>query len=590
MSVPYSSIHIGAEVDAAVDQALRSTPLWSVTGLTGGGPGNLDGVNCTGIETGTNILVVIGGVVSFYQLQESTEIESSPGLIIPDFPVDETEQRGWQLLGSLEASEVAGALAAALAAQASAAVAEAVSTAAQATANAALPKAGGNMTGQIAEAKGADIASATTTDIGAATGNYVVVTGTTTITGLGTVQAGTRRVVEFSGILTLTHNATSLILPNATSIVTEAGDVATFLSEGSGNWRMTGLLRAAGDTSEFGVYASPGATLNMDGSRYRNFYCSLDQTTTINLVNPIVGRSYLASFASTSAIGPRTVSWHANFVWSAASTEVTIISGVSSPTLYLIHVVTSTKWVIFPHFGWLLLSGGTITGLLTTSHAINESKGTDIASAATTNIGLATGNYVHITGTTTITAFDAIQAGTRRIVEFEGSLTLTHGTAIILPGAANIQTTAGDVAMFVNDDATNWRCVAYLFSGSLPLLRTGGTLSGRLLVPNIEETQSALTYSATPVIDFTGDAVKVITMTGDLTSMTTSNRAAGRKVTVVLDPNGSIRTLTAFNANWRNFSGAALPATLAVGKYFVFTLQATDGNETGVLIAGQTQQ
>src|SRR5882724_5591239 len=86
------------------------------------------------------------------------------------------------------------------------------------------------------EAKGADIASATTTDIGAATGNYVVVTGTVTITGLGTVQAGTRRIVKFSGALTLTHNATSLILPGSANITTVAGDTAMFISLGSGNW------------------------------------------------------------------------------------------------------------------------------------------------------------------------------------------------------------------------------------------------------------------------------------------------------------------------------------------------------------------
>jgi hypothetical protein len=88
----------------------------------------------------------------------------------------------------------------------------------------------------INEAKGADIASATTTDIGAATGNFIHVTGTTTITGLGTIQAGTRRIVKFTGALTLTHNATSLILPSSANITTVAGDIATFISLGSGNW------------------------------------------------------------------------------------------------------------------------------------------------------------------------------------------------------------------------------------------------------------------------------------------------------------------------------------------------------------------
>jgi len=60
----------------------------------------------------------------------------------------------------------------------------------------------------INHAKGADIASATTTDIGAMTGNYGDVTGTVTITGLGTVQAGTIRIVRFTAALLLTHNAT----------------------------------------------------------------------------------------------------------------------------------------------------------------------------------------------------------------------------------------------------------------------------------------------------------------------------------------------------------------------------------------------
>lgn len=95
-------------------------------------------------------------------------------------------------------------------------------------------------------AKGSDIASATTTNIGAATGNFVHVTGTTTITGLGTVAAGVTRVVRFAGALTLTHNATSLILPSGTNITTAANDVAVFVSEGSGNWRCVSYERASG--------------------------------------------------------------------------------------------------------------------------------------------------------------------------------------------------------------------------------------------------------------------------------------------------------------------------------------------------------
>jgi hypothetical protein len=105
---------------------------------------------------------------------------------------------------------------------------------------------GATFLGAINEKKGSDIASASTTDIGAATGNYIHVTGTTTITALGTIQAGTRRIVEFDGALTLTHNATSLILPTGANITTAAGDVASFISEGSGNWRCVNYMKADG--------------------------------------------------------------------------------------------------------------------------------------------------------------------------------------------------------------------------------------------------------------------------------------------------------------------------------------------------------
>jgi hypothetical protein len=102
------------------------------------------------------------------------------------------------------------------------------------------------LSSKIDEAKGADIASATTTDIGAATGNYVNVTGTVTITGLGTVQAGTRRIVTFTGALILTYNATTLILPTSANITTVAGDCAMFVSLGAGNWICTHFQRRSG--------------------------------------------------------------------------------------------------------------------------------------------------------------------------------------------------------------------------------------------------------------------------------------------------------------------------------------------------------
>ena len=82
------------------------------------------------------------------------------------------------------------------------------------------------------------LASAGSLNIGGVvSGDVITISGTTTITSLGTIAAGIERVLIFSGILVLTHNATSLILPTGANITTVAGDAFTFRSEGSGNWR-----------------------------------------------------------------------------------------------------------------------------------------------------------------------------------------------------------------------------------------------------------------------------------------------------------------------------------------------------------------
>lgn len=91
-----------------------------------------------------------------------------------------------------------------------------------------------------------NLASSATVDLSTATGTVVNITGTTTITALGTVSSGAKRVLVFAGILTLTHNATSLILPGAANITTAAGDVATMRSKGSGNWVCVSYQRASG--------------------------------------------------------------------------------------------------------------------------------------------------------------------------------------------------------------------------------------------------------------------------------------------------------------------------------------------------------
>jgi hypothetical protein len=102
------------------------------------------------------------------------------------------------------------------------------------------------LTGPVNFAAAASVASATTVDLGAQGSNNVTITGTTTITSLGTAAAGIRRTVTAAGAFKLTHNATSLILPGGADITAATGDAMEFVSLGSGNWRCLSYQKANG--------------------------------------------------------------------------------------------------------------------------------------------------------------------------------------------------------------------------------------------------------------------------------------------------------------------------------------------------------
>tara|TARA_Y100000588_G_scaffold386882_1_gene483400 strand:- start:679 stop:1893 length:1215 start_codon:yes stop_codon:yes gene_type:complete len=92
--------------------------------------------------------------------------------------------------------------------------------------------------------KGSDVASATSITV--PDEGYFDITGTTTTAGFSTVNAGIMKMVQFDGVLQLTHNSTSFNLPTGANITTAAGDRALFRSEGSGNWRCMWYQRASG--------------------------------------------------------------------------------------------------------------------------------------------------------------------------------------------------------------------------------------------------------------------------------------------------------------------------------------------------------
>jgi hypothetical protein len=118
---------------------------------------------------------------------------------------------------------------------------------------------------------------------------------------------------------------------------------------------------------------------------------------------------------------------------------------------------------------WTVAVSGATGGFAgTAAGAVDEVKGANIASAATVNLEAATGNLVHITGTTAITGI-TLNSGAERTVVFDGVLVLTNSASLILPGGASITTAAGD-SMRVRGDGTGVaRVVSYTQANGLPL-------------------------------------------------------------------------------------------------------------------------
>jgi len=152
-----------------------------------------------------------------------------------------------------------------------------------------------------------DIASAATTDIGAQNTTVLRITGTTGITSFGTNYNGPR-FVRFADVLTLTHNASTLILPTSANITTAAGDRAILTPVGNpaSGWQVLAYQRANGkalvetvtfdylNTLRIDVASASTVDLTANAPNTRNI--NITGTTTITGFTVAAGQTYFVRF------------------------------------------------------------------------------------------------------------------------------------------------------------------------------------------------------------------------------------------------------------------------------------------------------
>ena len=139
---------------------------------------------------------------------------------------------------------------------------------------------------------------------------------------------------------------------------------------------------------------------------------------------------------------------------------------------------------------------------------LNELLGANIASASTINLDTATGNTLHITGTTTINSI-TLESGKRISLIFDGVLVLTHSDNLILPDSVNMVTYAGYFITVVGEGSGVVRVVNYLGinnDGHVTINNAGGVKPVYTLVPHVATRISygagALGLSSFPTTSF----------------------------------------------------------------------------------------
>jgi hypothetical protein len=212
------------------------------------------------------------------------------------------------------------------------------------------------------------------------TGDYIVVSGTTSFTQI-TTALNRHFFLQFEAALTMTHHATNLDLPGGANITTAAGDVAEFVSTGTNQVQCVNYTKADGTAvvSSAGGGPSKGANASI-------------RTNAANIQESIALSDHSATFTTThgsNLIANRGSS--DNFVdgdMVMVSSAGTIPPGYVAGTQYFVRDITSTTMKLSTaHDGAVQAISGDGSGTHTIYQNINGmSAGPITISSGTTTI------------------------------------------------------------------------------------------------------------------------------------------------------------------------------------------------------------
>jgi len=279
------------------------------------------------------------------------------------------------------------------------------------------------------------------------------------------------RVIKFTGALganntvTVAPNTTAafFIMINATTDSGSSGPYSVILTQGSG--------------ANITIANGKSAIVYMDGAG--SGAAVIDAISNLQLAT-ITASGDITSAGTVNVTGDTAAGDDASIGFTAAegliltgqgsTNDVTIKNDADADVL---EIPTGTTNVT-------VVGNFTASGNIATNGSQSQwSKGADVASGSALPV-LTDGNYFDVTGTTTITSINTTGgAGTVIKLHFDGACQITHhATNLVLAGAQNFTTEAGDELEFVEYDTGKYRQTGWCLAGTKPGGGGGGAFLG----------------------------------------------------------------------------------------------------------------